>query len=74
MFMFEKGTLKYEEIMQDILMHDRMVQHSGGVSQDEGLVAKSEERGRSSKREGKKSNRGISKSKAKDGCFEWFHF
>ncbi|CAL2277159.1 unnamed protein product [Prunus armeniaca] len=56
--MFGKGTLKYEYVMQDILMHDKMVQRSGGASQGEGLVAKSGERGQSSKLEGKKSNRG----------------
>ncbi|CAL9004270.1 unnamed protein product [Prunus brigantina] len=49
--MFEKRILKYEEVMQDILMHDRMVQRFGGVSQG------SRERGRLSKLKGKKSNR-----------------
>lgn len=68
--MFDKGTLKYEEVMQDILMHHRIVQCLRGVSQNESLVGKLGENDRSSKCEAKKSNRVWSKSRAKDGCFE----
>ncbi|CAL9020947.1 unnamed protein product [Prunus brigantina] len=47
-----------------------MMEHASAFNRCEGLVAKSEERGRSSKHERKKSNKGRSKLKAKDYCFE----
>ena len=68
--MFGKGTLKYEEIVQDILTHDRMLQRSEEGSQSEGLVARTGGRGRSSKREGKSSNGRNSRSEDNEGCFE----
>lgn len=43
--MLDKGTLKYEEVMKDILMHHRMVQCSGDSSQGEGLMEKDREKG-----------------------------
>ncbi|CAL8169224.1 unnamed protein product [Prunus armeniaca] len=42
--MFDKGTLKYEEVMKDILMHHRMVQCSSDSSQGEGLMEKAREK------------------------------
>ncbi|CAL8990912.1 unnamed protein product, partial [Prunus brigantina] len=67
--MFGKGTLKYEEVMQDILMHHRIVQCLRDVSQDEGLVGKLGENDRSSKCEAKKSNRVSSSDYILDsGC------
>lgn len=56
--------------MQDILTYYWIVQRLRDVSQGEGHVVKFGENGRSSKREGKKSNRVMSKFRAKDGCFE----
>ncbi|VVA23953.1 PREDICTED: Retrovirus-related Pol poly from transposon TNT [Prunus dulcis] len=69
--MFDKGTLKYEEVMKDILTHHRMVQRFGDSSRGEGLMEKARDRGRLTRHEGKKSNRRRSKSKVKDGCFEY---
>ncbi|KAI5352416.1 hypothetical protein L3X38_005307 [Prunus dulcis] len=50
--MFGKRTLKYEEVMEEILTHHRMVQCSEECSQSEGLVARIGGRGRSSKHGG----------------------
>ncbi|VVA26078.1 PREDICTED: Retrovirus-related Pol poly from [Prunus dulcis] len=50
--MFGKRTLKYEEVMEEILTHHRMVQCSEECSQSEGLVARIGGKGRSSKRGG----------------------
>ncbi|KAI5343921.1 hypothetical protein L3X38_011797 [Prunus dulcis] len=68
--MFGKSTLKFEEVVQGILNHHWMSQHVSQSFQGEVLVAKTEERGRSNNPNGNKGNKGISKSKAKDGCFE----
>ncbi|CAL8134651.1 unnamed protein product [Prunus armeniaca] len=68
--MFDKGTLKYEAVMQDILTHDRMLQRFGDSPQGEGLVARTGRRGHSSKRGGKYSNDGNSRSKDNEMCFE----
>ncbi|VVA32348.1 PREDICTED: Retrovirus-related Pol poly from transposon [Prunus dulcis] len=68
--MFGKGTLKYKDVMQDILMHDIIVQHSGDSSQGEGLVARTGERGHSSKHGGKSNNGGNSRSENNEGCFK----
>ncbi|CAL2248670.1 unnamed protein product [Prunus armeniaca] len=38
--MLSKRTLKYEEVMQDILTHHQMVQHFEESYQSEGFVAK----------------------------------
>ncbi|BBH09118.1 hypothetical protein Prudu_021531 [Prunus dulcis] len=54
-----KRTLTNEEVMQGILTHDRMVQPSR-VRRER----------RISKHEGKNNNKGRSKFRAKDGCFE----
>jgi len=69
--MFDKGTLKYEEVMKDILTHHRMVQRFGDSSRGEGLMENARERSRLTRHEGKKSNKRRSKSKVKDGCFEY---
>ncbi|CAL2259247.1 unnamed protein product [Prunus armeniaca] len=54
--MLGKSSLNFEEVVQDIMMHHVITQHSGDTSQDEGLVANIEERGRSKdkKKKGKK--------------------
>ncbi|CAL2228535.1 unnamed protein product [Prunus armeniaca] len=41
--MFGKVTLDFESVVQDIMSHHRMTQHSGENSQGEGLVAKTGE-------------------------------
>lgn len=71
MLMFGKGTLKFEDVGQDVLAHHKMVQCLGECFQNEGLVAKAGKSDRSSKRESKKSNKGRLKSRVKDGCFEY---
>ncbi|CAL2257321.1 unnamed protein product [Prunus armeniaca] len=58
--MFGKGALKYEAVMQDILMHDRMLQLSEDSSKGEGLVAKTGRRGCSYKSRGKSRKCGNS--------------
>ncbi|VVA24949.1 Hypothetical predicted protein [Prunus dulcis] len=70
MLMFGKGTLKFEDVGQDVLVHHRRVQCLGECFPNEGLVAKARKSDRSSKRESKKSNKGRLKSRVKDGCFE----
>ncbi|CAL9020213.1 unnamed protein product [Prunus brigantina] len=64
--MFGKSTLNFEEVVQDVMTHHRMSQHSEENSQDAALFAGS----RSSKREGKTSNGRNVKSKDNKGCFE----
>lgn len=68
--MFSKRTMKYEEVMQDILTHHQMVQHFEESYQSEGLVAKTGGQGSSSKREVKLSNSRNSISEDNEGCFE----
>ncbi|CAL9011708.1 unnamed protein product [Prunus brigantina] len=68
--MFDKGTLKNEVVMQDILTHDRMLQRFGDSPQGEGLVARTRQQGHSSKRKGKSSNGGNSRSEDNERCFE----
>ncbi|BFG24023.1 hypothetical protein CerSpe_102970 [Prunus speciosa] len=64
--MFGKSTLKFEEVVQDVMTHHRMSQRSEENSQDAGLFIGN----RSSKREGKRSNGRNTKSKDKEWCFE----
>ncbi|KAI5338271.1 hypothetical protein L3X38_017542 [Prunus dulcis] len=68
--MFDKGTLKYEGFMQDILMHDRMLQRFGDSPQGEGFVARTGGRGHSSKCGSKSSNGGNSRFEDNEGCFK----
>lgn len=65
--MFGKRTLKYEEVMPDILTHHRMVQHFEEGSQSEGLMASTRGRDCLSKRRGKSSNDENSRSGGNEG-------
>ncbi|CAL2259129.1 unnamed protein product [Prunus armeniaca] len=68
--MFGKGTLKYEDVMQDILTHHRIVPRFGDGSQGEGLVARIGGRDHSSKRRGKSSNGENYRSEDNKGCLK----
>ncbi|CAL9029245.1 unnamed protein product [Prunus brigantina] len=68
--MFGKGTLKYEDVMQNILTYHRIVPCSGDGSQGEGLVARTGGRDHSSKRRGKSSNGENSRSEDNEGCLK----
>lgn len=53
--MLGKSSLNFEEVVQDIMTHHVITQHSGDSSQGEGLVANIGERGRSKKHKARKA-------------------
>ncbi|VVA33889.1 Hypothetical predicted protein [Prunus dulcis] len=59
-----------QAFMQDILMHDRMLQRFGDSPQGEGFVARTGGRGHSSKCGSKSSNGGNSRFEDNEGCFK----
>lgn len=65
--MFGKGTLKYEDVMQNILTHHRIVPCYGDASQGEGLMVRTGGSDCSSKRRGKSSNGENSRSEDNEG-------
>lgn len=67
--MIKKSTLNFEKMMQDLALH-RLAQSSGDSSQGACILTWTGERGRSSKRKGKKSNGRNPKFKDNEGCFK----
>ena len=68
--MFGKETLRFEEVVQDIISHVKMNKSSGVDVKSEGLLAKgpTEQRGRSKEKE-KESGRSKSKSRGAVECY-----
>ncbi|VVA30188.1 PREDICTED: Retrovirus-related Pol poly from transposon TNT [Prunus dulcis] len=67
---FGQGTLKFEEVVQDVLKYHRMVQCSKGGSQSEGLVARIGGWDHSSKHEGKTRHGRNSRFEYNEDCFK----
>lgn len=70
MLIIGKGTLNFEEVVQDLVPH-RLAQNSRDNSQDVGLLTRTRKRGHTSKHKGKKGNVRNSKFKDNEESFKY---
>ena len=74
--MFGKETIRFKEVVQDIISHVKINKSSGDDMKSEGLLVKgsNDHQGRSKERGGKSDNRGRSKSQSrKDVEYYYYH-